>query len=56
MVYHNHTMRYSADAPISFTPHHTAGGLKQTVRTIPTHNLLRYTSRAFNLMTVLAVE
>lgn len=42
--------------PVIFAPHHTAWGLEQTMRTIPTHNLLRYASRTFDLVTVFAVE
>lgn len=42
--------------PIAFTPNHTTRRLKQTIRAIPTHNLLRYAPRTFDLMTILTVQ
>lgn len=42
--------------PIPFTPDHAAGSLEQTIWTVPTHNLLCYTSRTFDLVAVFAIE
>lgn len=41
--------------PIPLAPNHATWRLKQTVRTIPAYNLLRYTSGTLDLMTVLTV-
>lgn len=46
----------TTNSPITLTPHHTTRRLEQTIRAIPTHNLLRYTSRTLDLMAIFTVE
>ena len=53
MLVHNQATQNS---PVAFTPHHTARCFKQTVGAVGTDDLLRYASRAFDLVTILAVE